>query len=295
VADAELEPEPVVVDASVGVIPEPEPTPVPAAPGLPPVAIVLTNGKPAYADIARELANRFDDFAVYDLSDPRQPPVSILRVINDSGRGAVIAIGLRAAQSSVAMADVPVVFSQVFNHQDHDLVTDYSRGVASLPPLDAQLAAWKELDPTLARVGAIIGDGHDELIEEARLAAARAGIELRVQIANSDQETMYFFRRMVRDIDGFWLFPDNRILSARVLRDMIDEANRLRVPVAVPNESMLAMGGTISLSTVAADIADAIVNVVRDIQAGDLESIPAVTPLSAIRVATNETTRVADR
>ena len=291
------EPEPVVVDQPPPHVaePEPQPDPVPAAPKLPPVAIVMTSGQPAYADVASELAARFDDYEVYDLSNRSQPPVSVLRIINDSGKGAIVAIGLRAAQSSIAMADIPVVFSQVFNHQDYDLITDQSRGVASLPPPDAQLSAWKDLDPTLARVGMIIGDGHDGLIEDAQLAAERHGIELRIQIANSDQETMYFFRRMVRDIDGFWLLPDNRILSARVLREMIDEANRLRVPVAVPNDSMLAMGATISLSTVAADIADTIVKVLRDIQLGDLSNVPAITPLSEIRVTTHETARVADR
>jgi len=97
------------------------------------------------------------------------------------------------------MADKPVIFSQVFNHQDHDLLNKNSRGVAAIPPLDAQLAAWKKIDPTLVRVGVIIGEGHDELIERAHRAAEHHEIELRVQITRSDQETLYFFRRMIRD------------------------------------------------------------------------------------------------
>ena len=288
-------PEPVAVDDPASAIPATEPRQVPEPPRLPPVAIVLSSREPAYADVAAELANRFDDYDVYDLSDSSRPPISVLRVINDSASGVVVAIGLRAAQSSVAMADVPVVFSQVFNHQDHDLVNEHSRGVAALAPLHAQLEAWKATDPGLSRVGAIIGPGHDDLVAEAQLAAERLGIDLRIRIANSDQETLYFFRRMVRDIDGFWLFPDNRILSARVLRDMLGEASRLRVPVAVPNESMLEMGGTISLSTVAADIADTIVGIIRKIQAGNIDAAAPVTPLSEIRVTTHDTVRVADR
>ena len=291
----DTEPEPVAVDAPAPVTPTPGTTELPEPPKLPPVAIVLTSSQPAYADVAAELADRFDDYDVYDLSDRSRPPVSVLRVINDSGPGAVVAIGLRAAQSSVAMAESPVIFSQVFNHQDHDLLNELSRGVAALAPLDAQLDAWKALDPDLVRVGAIIGKGHDELIAEAQAAAERHGIDLRIRVAHSDQETMYFFRRMVRDIDGFWLFPDTRILSARVLRDMLDEANRLRVPVAVPNESMLEMGGTISLSTVATDIADTIVGIIRKIQAGDFEAAAPVTPLSEIRVTTHDSVRMADR
>lgn len=271
---------------------EPEPTSEPVKPleppRLPSVAIVVTSSQPAYADVANELTRRFDDYEIYDLSDDAMPPVSILRLINDSNSSAVVAIGLRAAQSSVAMSAVPVVFSQVFNHQDHDLISDTSRGVTSLAPLDAQLLAWKKLDPTLSRVGVIVGEGHDDLIAEAEVAANRYGLELRVQIAHSDQETLYFFKRMIRDIDGYWLFPDNRILSTRILQQMLDEANRHRVPVAVSNESMLKLGAAISMSTIASDIAESIVKVVRQIQAGRLDKVPSLTPLSEIRITTNE-------
>jgi ABC-type uncharacterized transport system substrate-binding protein len=262
---------------------------------LPSVAIVMTNNSPAYADVAVELAQRLENYEVYDLGDDSQPPVNVLRRINDSDSSVVVAIGLRAAQSSVAMSKKPVVFSQVFNHQDHGLLKENTRGVAAIPPLDAQIAAWKKLDPTMVRIGVIIGEGHDELIEEARLAAEKHGVELRVQLTRSDQETLYFFRRMVRDIDGFWLFPDNRILSGRVLQEMLADASRQQVPVTVPSESMLEMGATLSMSTVAADIARTIVKVIREVQAGRLTSLPPITQLTEIRVETNGAIQVVDR
>ena len=255
---------------------------------LPAIAIVLTSSRAAYGDVATELAQYFEGHVVYDLSDKSRPPVSVLRSINDSESAAVVAIGLRAAQSSVAMSDMPVVFSQVFNYQDHDLVNGKSRGVAATAPLAAQLKVWKKLDPTMTHVGLIIGEGHDELIVEAENAAADLDMQLHVRISHSDQETLYYFRRMVRDIDGFWLFPDNRILSSRVLEQMLDEAGRRQVPVVVPNESMLAMGAAISISTVASDIAETIASVIRRIQAGEIDKIPPITQLSEIRVTTND-------
>lgn len=266
-----------------------------APPELPAVAIVLTSGEAAYADVASELTKHFSDFEIYDLSDRSEPPVSVLRRINDSNSRAVVAVGLRAAQSSVAMANTPVIFAQVFNYQDHKLLTDNSRGIAALPPLDAQLAAWKKVDPTIKRIGAIIGEGHDDLVVEAKVAAQRYDMEVDFRIAHSDQETLYFFRRMIRDIDGFWLFPDNRILSGRVLQQMLNEANRQHVPVVVPNESMLAMGANISISTVASDIANTIVKVVRQIQAGKLEQVPPISQLSEIWVTTNDAIQVVER
>ena len=293
--------EPAVVDVPTTVEPaivEPpkvDPPKVIEPPRLPPVAIVLTSSRPAFLDVANALAGHLDDYQVYDLSDDSQPPVSVLRGINDSDAGTVVAIGLRAARSSVAMADSPVVFSQVFNHQDHGLLTANSRGVAPLAPLDAQLAAWTEVDPTLSLIGMIVGEGHDDLITEAQLAAQKHDVELRIRISHSDQETLYLFRRMEQDIDGFWLFPDNRILSTRSLQQILESSRRGQIAVAVPNESMLKMGATISMATQAEDIAATIAKIIRKIQTDGLQSVPAISPLSAITVVTRDDAKVANR
>ena len=295
--------EPPMVEEPVVVISQPPPPPVeeappepvPAPPPLPSVAIVLTSSQPAYADVARELAGYFDNHEIYDLSDASRPPVSVLRLINDDAPGAVIAIGLRAAQSSVAMSEQPVVFSQVFNYRHHDLLRDNTRGVAALPPMDAQVAAWKEVDPTVTRLGLIVGEGHEDLVAEAEIAAQRHGIQLVVQVTSSDQETLYFFRRMVRDIDGFWLLPDSRILSTRVLQQMLEEAKQQQVAVSVPTESMLSLGAMISMTSTAADIAAKIAGIVRSIQAGNLDRVPPITRLSEIRVVTKGATPVSQR
>lgn len=298
-ATAPLPPPPVPAPPEPVGLPE-ESAYVPAEPGgaedplevvpqeQPPVAIVMTSRDPAYEDVVVELGRLLEKTLIYDLSDKSQPPVSAFRLINDSKTATVVAIGLRAARSAVAMAGVPVVFSQVFNHQDHGLVGESSRGVAAIAPIDAQLAAWKELDPAVSEIGIIIGEGHDELLASAEIAAERHGLKLRVRIAHSDQETLYFFKRMIPEIDGFWLLPDNRILSARVLQQMLAEANRRNVAVVVPNDELLGMGAAISLSTVPADIAATIAGIVRRIQSGGLEDLPPLTPLSAIRVATND-------
>ena len=250
--------------------------------------LCLTSSQPAYLDVAAELAGHFENHTIYDLSDESLPPVVVLRSINDSDSAAVVAIGLGAAQSSVSMSDLPVVFSQVFNHQQYDLINENSRGVAALAPMEAQLAAWKQVDPSIERVGIIIGEGHEELLSAAQNAADKHEIELLIQTAHSDQETLYLYRRMLGDIDGFWLFPDNRVLSARVLNEMLEDANRHSVTVVVPNEAMLQIGAAISITTVAADIAETIAKVLRRIQAGEIDQVPPMSELSEVRVTTND-------
>ena len=180
---------------------------------------------------------------------------------------------------------MPVVFCQVFNYHDAGLVTKTSRGVSVLAPLDAHLDAWQGSSPNLRRRGDP-GCGSQKLIEEAEVAATRHGLELSIRIVASDQEAQYQFRRMVNEINGFWLFPDNRVLSTRTLREMLALAERRNVEVAVANEALLSAGATISLSAVPADIAATIVGLLRRIEAGDLPELPDITPLSAVQVVT---------
>ena len=132
-------------------------------------------------------------------------------------------------------------------------------------------------------------------MSEARIAAEKHGIDLHVQVTRSDQETLYFFKRMVRNIDGFWLFPDSRVLSRRALQQIMDDAKRHGVAVLVPTESMLLSGASISVSSVASDIATTITKIIRKIQAGEIEQVPPISPLSEIRVKTNDTVQVVER
>ena len=150
--------------------------------------------------------------------------------------------------------------------------------------IEAQIDAWKESYPDVNRIGLIIGEGHDDLIAEATMAAERHAIQLNVQVTHSDQETLYFFKRMAPDIDGFWLLPDNRVLSARVIRDILEEADKRKVSALVSTESMLPLGAALSIETVPADIADRLVEIVLEIEAGRFGSVPAVTPLTEMRI-----------
>jgi len=133
------------------------------------------------------------------------------------------------------------------------------------------------------------------LVTAAELAAQRHDIDLVVRVARSDQETLYFFRRMLRDVDGLWLLPDNRILSSRVLQQMLAEAKQRRFPVSVPSESMLSLGAMISMTTQASDIAETIADVVRKIAAGNIEGVSPITQLSAITVKTKGDKQVVSR
>ena len=253
----------------------------------PRVAIVLSGRLPAYENVATALGELMDDYSIYDLADKSVTPREIFLDIESFDTDIVVAIGLRAATVAKAYSQVPVVFCQVFNIAQNDLTSGQVKGVAALPPLALQVQAWKELNPDLQNVGAILGSGHDSLLEEASRAADSAGLTFHYRIARSDRETLYMFNRLTPDIDGFWLFPDNRVLSPAVLRQMLNYASRHRVQVAVFNPALLELGATMSATSVDSDIAATVVSVARRVINGQNDAIPDVTPLNEIDVQTN--------
>jgi len=290
---AEVTPEPAVEEPAPAPPPQPraepvpEPRPAPAPPPASfesPVAVVMSSRAPAYESVAVALADRLPASEVYDLSDRSLSPRDAFARIAASEAHAVVAIGLRAALFARDYAEVPVVFSQVFNVADNQLSGDHIRGVAVLPPLDGQLDAWLALSPALSSIGAIVGPGHEDLLAEAAAAAKSRGLEFHFHVANSDRETLYLFTRLVPDIDAFWLFPDNRVLSASVLQEMMSYAARHRVAVAVFNESLMELGPAISTTADETDIAYVIMRVLHRIEAGDIDDVPELSPLGEVRV-----------
>jgi ABC-type uncharacterized transport system substrate-binding protein len=289
-------------------IPEPEPEQQPASPAETPsvvkpapavespalpesvsarVAVVLTEPLPAYRNVAAELDAYLEDYTIYDLADRSRAPRHAFAEIAKSDAQYVVAIGLHAAKVARTYAKVPVIFSQVFNVSENGLASDQIKGVAMLPPLDLQIAAWHEMDPKIRNIGAILGDGHEDLIAEAEQAMLERGIKFHYAVANSDRETLYHFKRLLGDIDGYLLFPDNRILSREVFMQLMSDAARHRIQVAVFNDSLLKHGATFSASPVDSNIAGKIAIALNKIDKGNIDDVASLTPLSEIRIRTN--------
>jgi ABC-type uncharacterized transport system substrate-binding protein len=153
--------------------------------------------------------------------------------------------------------------------------------------MDLQIEAWRNLDPDIQIIGAIIGDGHDDLIAETERALQKRGIEFHYAIAHSDRETLYHFKRLVRDIDGFLLFPDNRILSRAALQEIMSEAARHQVQVAAFNDSMLDYGATFTANSVESDIAARIAFALNDVGSGNMDAVAPLGELTMLQIRTN--------
>ena len=110
---------------------------------------------------------------------------------------------------------MPVIVSQVFNVNEAELLADDRKAVRVLPPMSQQMSAWQEIDPGIRNIGAVVGRGHEDLIEEANLAAAEHGIKFHYAIANSDRETLYLFDGWSATSMVICCFPITAFLAAR--------------------------------------------------------------------------------
>ena len=255
------------------------------------VSVLLSSRLPAYERIAIALRNELGQIDVYDMDDRSLTPREMYDSIQSAKTEVVVAVGYKAAVFATRIEGMPVVFSQVFNTGGLDLDSDRVKGVSVLPPLDQQLEVWRTLNPNLSAVGAIVGTGHELLVEEAGKAAEHHAVRFQHRVAQSDRETLYLFTRLVPEIDGFWLFPDNRILSGEILKQMLTYAARHRVQVAVFNDSLLSIGATLSTTTVDEDVAATILDVAERLVDSDGSTLPPISPLTDIAVRINDSSR----
>ena len=281
--------------------PEPAPPPVTPPPAPPP--------KPAPVPQRRDVMVVFDAdtasaaataAAIADALPPQQYRVAIVDSVNlappapRSQPAVVIAVGRSAVDAARArLPGRPIVFCQVFAYEDVLKDGGAIWGVHSLPPLALQLKMWQVIDPTLRAIALILGEGRGALSAEITKAAASVGAEVRFETSHSDRETLYLFKRLAAQVGGLWLFPDSRVLSPTVLREMLTYANSHNVGVLAFNESLLRWGALASAASVPADIAETVRLVADRVAAGKTQDLPAMTPLRAAELHVNPTVAAA--
>ena len=249
----------------------------------------MSDDIPAYQTIATQIVQRggASEFKTVNLDgDPRISPEN-LADINLFNPDKIVSIGLLAAKTSRQFAETPMVFCQVFNYLENDLLSPNSKGVKLLPPFRLQLDAWRELSPALQSIGLVIGPNQEALIAEATEAAERYGIQLASRIVSSDKEALYVFKRLTPSIQGFWLPPDNRILSPRVLKEIMSYGTAHGVQIVVFNSQLMDLGAVMTISSNDADVAEQVLKALYDVTDNGSFAGPQMMPLTTMRVEIN--------
>lgn len=242
--------------------PVPTEMPTPVAEITPPpkpamqVVVLVSEDIPAYSDVARALTRQLGKRGtIHYLGKSQVENLKMVAPYNSDEHKQVVSIGLNAAVAAKALTNRQVVFCQVFNYQDYELLSARHKGVSMTPSPYRIFATWRALAPKITDIGVISGPGFDDLIQAARAAARTYGITLHHETVNSDKEYQYAYKQMAGKVQGYWLLPDNRVLSGLVLRDVMTFSVRNSKQVTVFNDELLKLGGLLSTSSDTADIA----------------------------------------
>ena len=206
--------------------------------------IVLSGEAPAYLDIAEQINSYLDDpVKVFVLSGDELLDKAILDQLEQSKSPQMIAVGLRAARALKGWDDRQIVFCQVVNHADHDLVSANMKGVGALPAPEKLFADWRQLSPQLKQVLVVTGTGFDGYMQRARTAASKHRIKLVHQIVSTDREFLYAVKRDASPTQGHWILADNRILSVKAMAEAITFNTREAIQTVVFSPELLQYGG----------------------------------------------------
>lgn len=220
------------------------------------VVVLVSEDIPAYSDVAKSLSRQLGKRATVRYLSGRQiDDLKMVAAYNNDEHKQIVSIGLNASVAAKTLAHRQVVFCQVFNYQDYALLSARHKGVSMMPSPNRTFAAWRALAPKITDVGVISGPGFDDLIQSARAAAKGHGISLHHAVVNSDKEYLYAYKQMAGKVQGYWLLPDNRVLSGLVLRDVMTFSVRNSKQVTVFNDELLKLGGLLSASSEPQDIA----------------------------------------
>jgi hypothetical protein len=142
-------------------------------------------------------------------------------------------------------------------------------------------------DASLQRIGIIVSEAHAGLVPDFLAAARAIGVDVEVERSASDLETLYLFKRMAPRLDGFWLLPDNRILSPGVLRELLSYASSHEVGVLVFSDALLPWGALLSAGSLPGDVAASVQGVLERIVADPTAQPERISSLSEVALRFN--------
>jgi len=236
------------------------------------VIVLVSEDIAAYSEVAEALAKKLGQRgSVRYLKGSQFENMKMLAAYKDDKNKQFVSIGLNASVTAKTLADSQVVFCQVFNYQDYSLVTDRHKGV-SMVPISKTFSTWRALVPGISDIGVITGMGLDDMMQKAKSVAKKHGVTLHHKVVNSDKEYQFAFKEMAGSVQGYWLLPDNRVLSGSILREVMTFSVRNGKQVAVFSDELLNLGGLFSISSDPENIAQQVFE--RLEQAQNVDTLP---------------------
>lgn len=273
---------------------QPKQTELPVASAAPPkpavmqVVILVSEDIPAYSEVAKALAKKLGQRGnIRYLNGNQLENIKMLAAYRNDEHSQLVSIGLNASIAAKTLANRQVVFCQVFNYQDYALLSARHKGVSMMPSMSRTFSTWRALAPNITDIGVISGPDLDDMIQAARTTAKGYGITLHHETVNTDKEYQYAYKQLADKVQGFWLLPDNRVLSGNILRDVMTFSVRNSKQVAVFSDELLNLGGLFSTISDNQDIAQQVYDRLEQAQYKETIPGPDITYLDKLNLRIN--------
>ncbi len=227
------------------------------------IDVILSDNTLDYTQVARELTRQYDGrVEIFRLDGDSAWSLEVQQRVQQSDRTVVVAVGLAAAQIATRIVNKQIIFCQVFNYEDAHLPATGMKGVSATPPVTEQFRYWKRLYPPLKDIGVVTGSGLHALLTEAQAAARKHHITLVHTEVRTDKEMLLAYKQMAPKVQGFWLLPDNRILSRESVRDLLAFSAKQGKQVLVFTPELLGSGALLSAASEPADVAGRVLSII---------------------------------
>ena len=209
--------------------------------------------------ISDRLSDRQESVTLKQLnSDSPEQEKRFWQEISETNPHLVVTIGTRATRSALQYCEkLPLVFTMVLDHleKSHKTGGDQDFGGVTLSiPVDDQFEYLRKALPDARRLGYIYSSGSEETYEQARRAAEKYGFRLVVEKVDTERDILDALRRMLPEIDAFWMPPDQLTWQYIVFRFVVIECFNNGVPVISVYRSRAEAGIPIALGVDYEDI-----------------------------------------
>jgi putative ABC transport system substrate-binding protein len=254
------------------------------------VLILTDSDSPGFLEVAEALSDTLPgNYEVTRMSLDTKDAAELAELMDMSMLDAAVAVGGEAAELLARAGDIPVVFCQVLDYERLLSFSPNVYGVEPFPPLSMQIERWRAESPDTRSLGVIVSTAQSDVIDEMREITRQYDIDLYARFAETDREALYRFKRLVPNIDAFWLYPDTNVLSPGVIREMLEYGFRQGVQSVVFNPPLLEWGAFLSVSAQPADVATAVIRILDRVVTGNTSELPRVAPLNRVEVEVNST------
>ncbi|MCX7925410.1 MAG: ABC transporter substrate-binding protein [Fimbriimonadales bacterium] len=225
----------------------------------------------------------------------RKPSV-ILAVGTDA------ALLLKAHYAKVPPAQqVPVVFTMVVDPIGQGLIQDVERsgarfaGVALAVRPQRQFRVLQDITPDIKRVGVLYNPKDpvsQRILAQAREDAARLNLTLQEAPLEQSPQIENALQSLAGKVDALWLIPDPVCAAPEPSQQLIDFAQKNRLPVLAFSDSFVRRG---ALAAAGVDLAEqgtlAAEQVIRILNGEKPEDLPLLTPRRALTYYNLKTAR----